>query len=49
MDVLMASATDDEGLAAARGHPCGPFRSPFASFRIEVLEGANVVHFDLVP
>ena len=43
----MSYAADDEGPAAAGCHPRGPFRQVFAPFGIEVLEGANMVHFDL--
>jgi hypothetical protein len=47
MDILVACAADDQGLAAARCHPRDPFGWVFASFGIEVLQGANVVHFHL--
>ena len=45
----MADAADDKGLAAARGHPRGPFWLVFPPLGVEVFEGTNVVHLDLVP
>jgi hypothetical protein len=47
VDVLVAGAADDQGLAAAGSHPRGPFRWVLAPFGIEVLEGAYVVHLNL--
>ncbi len=49
MDVLMAGAADDQGLAAACCHlldPCGLLGPPLAS---EILEMPDVMHFDLLP
>jgi hypothetical protein len=48
VDVLVTGVADDQGLAAARNHPRGPFRWVFASLGVEVLESANVVHFHSV-
>jgi hypothetical protein len=43
----MAGAADDEGLAAARGHPHDPLRWFFPPFQVQVFECANVMHLDL--
>ena len=45
----MAGAADDEGFAAARGHPHGPFGLLFPPFGVEVFECPDVVHLDLDP
>lgn len=49
MDVLVADAADDEGLAAAGGHPPDPFGLVFPPLGVEVFEGTNMMHLDLVP
>ena len=49
MDALVAGAADDEGLAAACGHPRGPFRLLLPPFGVEVFECPDVVHLDLIP
>ena len=48
MDVLVTCAADDQGLAAAGCHPRDPVRWVFVPFGIEVLEGVNVMHLDLI-
>jgi len=49
MDVLVADAADDKGLAAACGHPRGPFGLVCPPPGVEVLEATDMVHLDLVP
>ena len=49
MDVFVADAADDKGLAAACSHPRGPFGLVFPPLGVEAFEGTNVVHLDLVP
>ena len=49
MDVLMADAADDKGLAAAGGHPRDPFGLVFPPPGVEVFEGTDMVHLGLVP
>ena len=49
MDVLVADAADDKGLAAASGHPRDPFGLVFLPLGVEVFAGTYVVHLDLVP
>ncbi len=49
MDVLVAGAADDKGLAVAGGHPRDPFGLVFPSPGVEVFEGTDMVHLDLVP
>jgi hypothetical protein len=49
VNVLVADAADDEGLAAARGHPRGPFRLVLPPFWVEVFECPDVMHLDLFP
>jgi len=44
-----ADAADDKGLAAACGHPRGPFGLVCPPPGVEVLEGTDMVHLDLVP
>ena len=44
----MAGAADDEGLAVACGHPYGPFGLLLSPLGIEVFEGPDMVHLDLV-
>ena len=45
----MANAAEDQGLAAAGGHPRDPFGWVFPPFGVEVFEGPNVMHLDLFP
>ena len=47
VDVLVAVAAEDQGLAAAGGHPHDPFRWVLAALGIEVLQSAHVVHLHL--
>jgi hypothetical protein len=49
VDVLVAGAADNEGLAAAGGHPLDPLGLLFPPFRVEVFQRLNVMHFDLFP
>jgi hypothetical protein len=49
MDVLVAGAADDKGLAVAGCHPRGPFGLVFLPLGVEVFEGPDVVHLGLVP
>src|SRR5262249_52236151 len=49
MDVLVADAADDKGLAAASGHSRDPFGLVFFPLGVEVFEGTYVMHLDLVP
>jgi hypothetical protein len=46
MDVLMAPVADDQGLAAARGHPLDPQRSLPASGPIQIGETADVMDLE---
>src|SRR5207244_2095129 len=48
VDVLVAAAADDEGLAVAGSHPYDPFQWVLAAPGVEVFEGAHVVHLDLL-
>jgi hypothetical protein len=48
VDVLVAGAADDEGLAAACSHPRDPFGLVFLPLGVEVFEGTDMVHLDLV-
>ena len=43
MDVLVAGAADDEGLAVACCHPCDPFGLVRPSPGVEVFEGTDMV------
>jgi hypothetical protein len=47
-DDFVAGAADDQGLAAAYGHPRGPFRQVLAPGGVEVLQGADVVDLRLL-
>src|SRR5215471_10226697 len=46
--VLMTRSAEDERLAMASGHHSDPLRLFAACVLVEVLEGPNVVHLDLV-
>ncbi len=49
MDVLVAVAADDQGLAVVCEHARGPFRLLLPPFGVEVFECPDVVHLDLIP
>lgn len=48
MDVRVATLTDDQGLATARGHPLNSGRPLGPSRPAEVLQRPNVVHLDVL-
>jgi hypothetical protein len=48
LDIHVALAADDQGLALASRHEADPPRLGTLPFALEVLQGSNVVHLDLL-